>query len=357
MDGLEKKKLKMNSRERMDAAINLQPVDRVPNAPFYEAPICRYFGSSFRSALLEGRALATAHLAALDEFKFDWVMLGMGLIGGVIPEALGSPVSYPENVFPVIEKTIVKSSADLVAISGANVHTGRMEQFLKGISILKQELNAEVPIACEYISPFTIAARLRGTNEIMVDLYQSPQLVHDLQEVLVPLDIEVGRALIEAGVEYIFYGADMECPLLISPDHYREFVHEPTSTVVNALAGMGARVLPHMCGDIVKAGIVDMLFEMDFHGIMPGNLTQETVLDLQKLKDKCGERICIFDNLNPNGSLLIGTPHETARDTRAHLQKAKSMTGYMFSTSGTTSPNTPRANFEAMNREVLEFSL
>ena len=345
----------MNSRERMNAAINLQPVDRVPNAPFYEAPICRYFGSSFRSALLEDQAMADAHLAAMDEFKFDWAMVGMGLIGGIIPEALGSPVRYPEDVFPIIEKTIIKSSADLAAIAGANIYTARMERFLKGITLLKQKLNGEVPIACEYISPFTIAARLRGTNEIMVDLYQSPQLVRDLQEVLVPLDIEVGRALTEAGVEYIFYGADMECPLLISPDHYREFVHQPTSKVVNALAGMGARVLPHMCGEIVKTGIVDMLLEMDIHGIMPGNLTQETVLDLQKLKDKCGERICIFDNLNPNGSLLVGTPEETARNTRAHLQKAKSMTGYIFSTSGTTSPNIPRANFEAMNKEVLGY--
>jgi uroporphyrinogen decarboxylase len=231
-----------------------------------------------------------------------------------------------------------------------------MERFLKGVSLLKEKLKGKVPIACEYISPFTIAARLRGTNELMVDLYQSPQLVRDLQEVLVPLDIEIGRALIEAGVEYIFYGADMECPLLISPDHYREFVHQPTSKVVNALAAMGARVLPHMCGDIVNTGIVDLLLQMDIRGVMPGNLTPDTVLDLRELKNKVGEGICLFDNLNPNGSLLVGTPAETARETRAHLQKAKSMTGYIFSTSGTTSPNVPRANFEAMNREVLGFS-
>jgi uroporphyrinogen decarboxylase len=346
----------MNATERMNAAINLQPVDRIPNAPFYEAPICRYFGSSFRSALMEDQAMADAHLAAMDEFKFDWIMVGMGLIGGIIPEALGAPVSYPEAVFPIIEHPVIESAADIKAIAGAAVHTGRMERFLKGVCLLKEKLKGEVPIACEYISPFTIAARLRGTNEIMVDLYQSPQLVRDLQEVLVPLDIEVGRALIEAGVEYIFYGADMECPLLISPDHYREFVHQPTSKVVKALAQMGARVLPHMCGDIVKTGIADLLLQMDIHGIMPGNLTPDTVLDLQKLKDRCGERICLFDNLNPNGSLLVGTPAETARETRAHLQKAKSMTGYIFSTSGTTSPNIPRANFEAMNREVLGFS-
>jgi len=347
----------VNSKERMDAAINLQPVDRVPNAPFYEAPICNYFGSSFRAALLEGQAMADAHLAALEAFKFDWVMVGMGLIGGIIPQALGCELNYPEDVFPIIEKTCIQSAADVDAIAGINLYTSRMEEFLKGITLLKQKLNGEVPIACEYISPFTIATRLRGTTAIMEDFYDDPQLLHALQQALVPIDIEIGRALIDAGVEYIFYGADMECPLLISPAHYREFVHEPTTQVVNALAAMGSRVLPHMCGDIINTGIVDMLLEMDIHGIMPGNLTQDTVLDLRELKNKCGEGMCIFDNLNPNGSLLIGKPDEVAKETRAHLENAQSMSGYIFSTSGTTSPVTPRKNFEAMNSEVLNFGL
>ncbi len=345
----------MNSRERMDAAIQLKPVDRVPNAPFYEAPICRYFGADFRSALLQDRPMADAHLTALDTFKFDWVILGMGLIGGIIPEALGCRVSYPEDVFPVIEQTPVKSMQDVERIAGADVYTNRMERFLKGVAILKKELQGEVPIACEYISPFTIATRLRGTNEIMTDMYADPELVHALQNAVVALDIEIGRALIESGVDYIFYGADMECPLLISPSHYREFVHEPTSKVVNALCGLGAKVLPHMCGDIVKTGIVDMLLEMDIHGIMPGNLTQDTVLDLGELKAKVGDRTCIFGNINPNGRLLIGKPDEVARETLLHLERACGMTGYIFSTSGTTSPATPRENFEAMNREVLNF--
>ena len=346
----------MNPRERMGAAINLQPVDRVPNAPFYEAPICTYFGSSLRAALLEAQAMADAHQKALDAFEFDWVMVGMGLIGGIIPQALGCEVSYPEDVFPIIEKTCIQSQADVDTLAGIDVFTAKMEDFLRGINLLKQKLDGEVPIACEYISPFTIATRLRGTTAIMEDFYDDPELLRALQKALVPIDIEIGRALIDAGVEYIFYGADMECPLLISPDHYREFVHEPTTEVVNALSAMGSRVLPHMCGDIIKTGIVDMLLEMDIHGIMPGNLTQETVLDIGELKRKCGDEICIFDNLNPNGSLLTGTPDEVARETRAHLEKARSMSGYIFSTSGTTSPVIPRKNFEAMNREVLSFN-
>jgi len=42
----------MNATERMNAAIKPEPVDRVPNAPFYEAPMCKYFDSSFKGALL-----------------------------------------------------------------------------------------------------------------------------------------------------------------------------------------------------------------------------------------------------------------------------------------------------------------
>ncbi len=75
----------------------------------------------------------------------------------------------------------------------------RFEKFLKGIFLLKERLKDTVPIACEYISPFTIATRLRGTNEIMEDIYEAPDLVRALQDAVVPLNIEIGRALIEAG--------------------------------------------------------------------------------------------------------------------------------------------------------------
>ena len=345
----------MNASERMAAAIALRPVDRVPNAPFYEAPICRYFGKSFREALLGDDAMAAAHLEAVEVFRFDWVMVGMGLIGGIIPEAMGCKVQWPQDVFPIIEKTSVFSMEDVTRVAKSHVHTRRLEKFLRGISLLKERLQGEVPIACEYISPFTIATRLRGPNEIMEDMYEAPDLVRALQEAVVPLNMEIGRALIEAGVEVIFYGADMECPLLLSPAHYREFVHGPTTENVNALSELGARVLPHMCGNIVKTGIVDMLLTMNIHGIMPGNLTQDTVLDIRELKERVGDRTAVFDNLNPNGKLLIGTPEETAAETRTHLENARGLTGYLFSTAGTMSPETPRENFEAMNREVLGF--
>lgn len=345
----------MNSKERMKAAIMLQPVDKVPNAPFYEAPICNYFGKTFRGALIEDHAMAEAHIRGVEKYQLDWVMVGMGLIGGILPEALGCTVNYPGDVFPIIEKTSIQSEDDVESLVRYSLQTDRMERFVKGVSLLHDHFKGEVPIAVEFISPFSIATRLRGTNEIMDDLYQHPAMVHRLQELLTVVDIELGRVLLEAGVQYIFYGADMECPLLISPKHYEEFVHPYTSRVINALSGEGGVLLPHMCGNIVDTGIVDLLMETGCRAIMPGNLTQAEVLDIRKLKAKVKDRICIFDNLNPNTSLLIGTPAETAAETQAHLDRAKGMHGYIFTSAGTMAPTTPQTNFEAMNDTVVNY--
>lgn len=345
----------MNSIERMDAAINLKPVDRVPNAPFYEAPICSYFSSSVRAGLMESQAMVDTHLKAIEYFQFDWAILGMNLIGGIIPAALGCEVTYPEDSLPQITSTPIKSSADVDKVAQADIFTADMEAFLKGFSTLADHLKGRTPMAVEFISPFTIATRLRGTNEIMGDIYLQPELVSDLQEVLAEKDIALGKAFLEAGADYFFYGADMECPLLISPDHYRDYVHGPTSRVINQLAAAGGKMLPHMCGPIVDSGIVDMLLALDIKGIMPGNLTQATVLEITQLKDKVGDQICIFGNLNPNGSLLIGKPQEVEVETQAHLETTRDMLGYIFSTAGTSSLGTTQENYEAMNRVVLNF--
>jgi len=339
----------------MNAAIDLKPVDRIPNAPFYEAPICSYFGSSVRAALMDSEEMVAVHLKALEHFQFDWAILGMNLIGGIIPAALGCDVSYPEDALPRINRTAVRTLADVEKVKRADLFTADMEEFLKGISMLAERLKGHVPLAVEFISPFSIAVRLRGTNEIMSDLYLQPELVESLQDALVPMDIALGRVMLAAGVEYIFYGADMECPLLISPDHYRKYVHGPTRAVITELAGLGAKMLPHMCGSIVKRGIVDLLMEMDIKGIMPGNLTQDTVLDIVELKEKVGDAVCVFGNLNPNGSLLTGNPRQVREETLAHLERIRGMTGYIFSTSGTSSLGTPLENFASMNETVLNF--
>ena len=85
-------------------------------------------------------------------------------------------------------------------------------------------------------------------------------------------------------------------------------------------------------------------------------VTRETRDEIKdELKEKVKDQICIFDNINPNGPLLIGKPEEVAKETLIHLKRAKGMTGYIFSTAGTSSPFTPKENYLAMDKEVVNF--
>jgi len=53
--------------------------------------------------------MAKTHLVALEN-KYDWIMVGIGLIGGIIPETLGCKVDYPEDTFPIIKRKADKKN-------------------------------------------------------------------------------------------------------------------------------------------------------------------------------------------------------------------------------------------------------
>lgn len=80
--------------------------------------------------------MAKTHLVALEKYKYDWIMVGMGLIGGIILETLGCKVDYTEDTFPIIREGLIRKYLDFIdKLISCNLYTAKMEEFLKGISI------------------------------------------------------------------------------------------------------------------------------------------------------------------------------------------------------------------------------
>ena len=338
----------MNSSERMVAAFNLKIPDRVPIAPWAEAPICTYLGVSLREVLIQGDRMAEVQSQAYQRFQYDWISIGMGL-AGIQPEALGCKVLYPEDSFPVIKELSVKNPEDVNKIKAPDPNKdGLLPQYIKGISLLKKKLGDEVPICLEFFSPFAIACRFRGVNQILQDIYDNPQLVHKLMEISLETQLRMGRAALKAGAEMFYLGSDMEGPLLISPKHYDEFCKRENNELIRELKGEGAFMIFHMCGELIKSNMMERIVESGAQAVSPGNITSETVFDIGPLKTKYGEKICIFANLNPTGKLLEGTPEEVETEIAGLMEKGKRGGGFILHTSGTMSPRTPLENFKAM---------
>jgi len=338
----------MNPAERMVAALNLSTPDRVPIAPWSEAPICTYLGVSLKEVLIHGERMAQVQTDAYRRFKYDWISIGMGL-AGIQPEALGCKVFYPEDSFPVIKEFSAKDSRDVDKIKAPDPYQdGLLPQYIKGISLLRKNLGEEVPICLEFFSPFAIACRFRGVNQILQDLYDSPSLVHKLMEISLETQLKMGRAALKAGAEMFYLGSDMEGPLLISPKHYDEFCKKENKELIQELKGDGAYMIFHMCGELIQSNLMERIIDSGAQAVSPGNITSETVFDIGPLKKKYGDKICIFANLNPTGKLLEGTPEEVGAEIAGLMEKGKQGGGFILHTSGTMSPRTPFENFKAM---------
>jgi len=341
----------------MYTALELGTPDLVPNAPWQEALVCNYLGINLRDILIEGDALAHGQYAAYRKFGYDWISIGLGL-AAIAPEALGAKVSYPGDNFPGIEKPSVIEVGDADKILPPDPEKdGRFPQYFKGISKLSGMLDEEAPICMACFSPFAIACRIRGVNQILLDVYEHPELVHKLMDICAETQLRVGLEGLRAGVKMVYFGADMECPLILSPDHYDEFARDKNKRLIEELTRAGLKVIFHMCGDIIKTGLIDRIVDTASVAVSPGNVTQDKVLDLDPLKEKYGDKICIFANLNPTGVLLGGTPDRVKEEVRELMDKGKKGGGFIFHTAGTMSPLTPRNNFDAMMATVNELGI
>ena len=72
--------------------------------------------------------MAKTHLVALEN-KYDWIMVGIVLIGGIIPETLGCKVDYPEDTFPIIRERQIRKISDIDKISSCNSYIAKMKEF------------------------------------------------------------------------------------------------------------------------------------------------------------------------------------------------------------------------------------
>ena len=340
----------MNSFERIVAALNLDTPDRVPIAPWAEAPVCKYLGVQLKNGLVHGESMANIQSEAYTRFQYDVISIGHGL-AGIQPEALGCQVSFPTDDFARIVEVAVKSpqDADKLTVPDPKMD-GLLPQYFAGISQLKTKLPEGVPLCLLLYSPFAIAARIRGVHRILLDVYDNPQLVHTLMEICTESQLLIGKAALDAGVEMLFFGADMEGPLMFSPVHYDEFCKEENEALLGELLGKGAYVLYHMCGRLRQTGLIDRILATGVQAVGPGQLSADDIVDIAPLKAEYGNRISIFGNLNPIGKLLKGTPDETEEEVYEIMAKGKEKGGFVFHTGGTMSPETPLENFTSMLR-------
>jgi uroporphyrinogen decarboxylase len=302
----------MTARQRIDALIAGKPIDRIPCHPFIGDHAATVLGIKVSSYHQSAKLMAKAQIAAWRTYGHDWV--GIGPVLG-IAECLGSVFTYPEYSAPYISTHAIHKPADLDKLSLPDPRDRRIALYIEAVKIIQDEIGDLVPVSLNVRSPFSTAANLRGTEELLRDLIYRPEFAHRLLRFALDATLPVLEAAAHLGVR--FGSSDpVASGSLISPKHFSEFAQPYERELMQAMLQLsGYPGLLHICGNTRKVW-------PDMAATDAGFLSLDDVVDLAAAKEAVGDRSILVGNVKPTESMYLGSPEEVREDVRACIAAA-----------------------------------
>ena len=230
----------MSRRERIQAAINRQPVDRMPYA------VWRHFPSVDRSPA----GLAQATLRFHDHYGSDFLKITPH--GGYAVEAWGCVEA--EEVLPdghrACASCAVKSAEDWRRIRPLDPTSaeGYIQQIETIIRMGFDRRIGDAIVMPTLFSPLSLAHRL-AVGRLGADLREHPDLVRGALEAITETLIRFADAALGEGVTGIFYSIQAASRSQHSEETYARFGEPYDRQFLQALAGRSSLTIIHCHGD------------------------------------------------------------------------------------------------------------
>jgi uroporphyrinogen decarboxylase len=195
---------------------------------------------------------------------------------------------------------------------------------------------------------FVRSWRLRGMQELFLDMSLHPEFVHQLARLVTDYNLELCQVAVESGVDVLIIEDDIagnEGPL-ISPQHFSEFVAPYNQEVLDYAHQQGLMVILHSDGNLWP--VLDQLLDMGYDGLNP--LEPQAGMHLKKVKDYCGDRVCLLGNIDCGELLCSGTEAEVEIAVIRAIADAAPGGGYILCSSNSIHPGVDPRNFIAMVR-------
>ena len=193
---------------------------------------------------------------------------------------------------------------------------------------------------------FVRSWRLTGMQNLMIQMIESPSFVHQIASMVLEYNLRQLEMLAQAGLDVLVVEDDIATTqtTLISPRHFREFVNPYNRKIVQRAHALGLKVMRHSDGNLWS--ILDVLLDSGYDGLNP--LEPQAGMDLKKLKQYCGDRICLVGNIDCLDLLCSGTPEQVEAAVRQAIEVAAPGGGYILSESNSLHPGVNPENCIAL---------
>ena len=336
---------RMTPKERAGAFFAGQPTDRLLCVPLILNHAARVTGIKVSEYSRSGEAMGRAHAAAFR--RYGLVLVTIFRDTGVIAEAMGTKLHYPEDDVPRFETPAIESPEQAADLAPAPADAGSLPVYLEAIEVANAEVGEEVIVSCCYAAPFTTAAMLMGTDQFVRALRRNPEAAHQLLQAALETTLTFTQAVLAAGGLPVAVDPAASCSL-IGPRQYEEFAAPYTAPMIAAIHAAGLPAVLHICGrtNLIWSQMADS-------GADCLSVDKE---DLAEVKQGVQERVCLFGNVPPVAALLCGTPRSVEESVRECIAKGgDSAHGFIVGSGCEVPLETPPENLDAMLAAVRKY--
>jgi len=345
--------MKPEQWETFKKAARLEKLDKIPMALIIDSPwIPGYLGIKHMDYYLDPEVWFQSNLKIHNEFPDIifvpswWMEYGMA----AEPSALGTKIKFWEDNTPSEYHTLYNIE-DIEKFPEYEVKNDAfMAMTLHRIQMQKQRIldTGEILPIVTSRGPLCTAGFVRSTTDFMIDIVEKPEWAHKLIDLSTNLIIDWLNAQAEImgdAVEGIFVLDDIVG--FINEEHYQEFAHPYLKKICDAFPKDWVKIY-HNDADINAC--VDHLPDCGFNVLNWGKQT-----DIEEVKSRVGNRMCLMGNVNPLEIGVRGTPKEVYDATIEVLEKSGGE-GIILSVGGGTSPGMPRENINSMRKALADFN-
>jgi uroporphyrinogen decarboxylase len=207
-------------------------------------------------------------------------------------------------------------------------------------------------------SVFEIGWQLRGLQEFMMDFIENPALPIYIMDRLTEIYLENLRRVLEADkanggrLDMVYFYDDVatQQSLMVSKKMWREYVRPHHVKIIELAHQYGKPVMYHTDGSVYQ-----MIQEFIDMGIDLLNPLQPDAkdMDLQRIKDEFGDKICFHGGVDIMRTLPKGKPEQVQAEVKNRVNVLGKNGGYILCSSHHIQPDTPIENVIAMYNPKL----
>ncbi|MDQ2717323.1 MAG: hypothetical protein M3Z08_20675 [Chloroflexota bacterium] len=326
----------MNKKERVDAALRGDPVDRVPAS---------MWGHDFEREW----SAQTLSEAMVENFtRYDWDYMKVNPRASYHVEGWNVKVrpSGEKYKAPIFEDTPIKSPADWRRLRPLEPDQGALGEQLKALQFINHSIGYDAYFVQTVFCPLGVAKYLAGnSNEaVLQSMRDDRKALHTGLRIILETFTAFAIACMEQGASGIFYATNgWASESMLTQDLYREFGEQYDREFLDAIRSRSKFNILHNCGSHIY---FDLLAEYPVQALSWA-ATVEGNPDLGEGKRRSGK--AVMGGISEKTTLKKGTPGQV----REEAQKAIDLTGgrhFLLAPGCSIPPETPAKNLEAIQR-------